>query len=338
MSSHALQPVHILGAGIAGLWQALLLRKAGFCVTVYEPALPSPNASWWAGGMLAPDCETESAEPVIAELGREGIHIWREHCPEQIFSNGSLVLVHNRDKGDFQRFAQMTQNHALLNADELSTLEPALENRFSQGLFFSQEAHIEPRRALEALRQQLQNLGVAFTHEPFSRTKGMTIDCRGLGAREANGNIPLVQNLRGVKGETVTLETKEIAFSRPIRLLHPRWPLYVVPRQNHQYLIGATMVESEETGISMRSTMELLNTAYALHPAFAEARIVELGCGLRPAFPDHKPRILIHGDILHVNGLFRHGYLIAPALAALVRDYLLGQVTSHTILHKETSL
>jgi glycine oxidase len=68
-----------------------------------------------------------------------------------------------------------------------------------------------------------------------------------------------------------------------VRLLHPRFPLYVVPHGDGVYMIGATMIESdEESRISARSMMELLNTAYALHPAFAEAEIIEIGCGVRP--------------------------------------------------------
>ena len=81
-------------------------------------------------------------------------------------------------------------------------------------------------------------------------------------------------------------------------------------------MIGATMIESEERGrVTARSVVELLNAAYTLHPAFAEAEILELGCDVRPAFPDNLPRIRRRGDTVLVNGLFRHGFLLAPALA-----------------------
>jgi glycine oxidase len=59
-----------------------------------------------------------------------------------------------------------------------------------------------------------------------------------------------------------------------------------------------------------------------VHPAFGEARIVEFGAGLRPAFPDHAPRIRIEGRHIAVNGLYRHGFLLAPALAELTVGYL----------------
>ena len=91
----------------------------------------------------------------------------------------------------------------------------------------------------------------------------------------------------------ILIETDEVELSRPVRLIHPRWPLYVIPRGDNQFMLGATSIEAEDTGVSVRSALELLGAAYAVHPAFAEARIVEFGSGLRPAFPDNLPRITI---------------------------------------------
>ena len=67
--------------------------------------------------------------------------------------------------------------------------------------------------------------------------------------------------------------------------------------------------------MTARAALELLSSAYALDPRFAEAEIVETGADLRPAFADNVPRIVRRGRVLHLNGLFRHGYLMAPALA-----------------------
>jgi len=81
-------------------------------------------------------------------------------------------------------------------------------------------------------------------------------------------------------------------------------------------MIGATMIENEERArVTARSIVELVNTAFAIHPAFAEAEIVATGSDLRPAFADNLPRLLREGNSLYINGLFRHGFLLAPALA-----------------------
>ena len=62
---------------------------------------------------------------------------------------------------------------------------------------------------------------------------------------------------------------------------------------------------------------------YALNPMFGQAEIVELGTGVRPAFLDNLPRIRWRDGVLHVNGFFRHGFLLAPALARMAADVLL---------------
>jgi glycine oxidase len=68
----------------------------------------------------------------------------------------------------------------------------------------------------------------------------------------------------------------------------------------------------------------LIGAAWALHPAFGEAAVLEIGADARPAFPDNLPRIRRRDRTIHVNGLYRHGFLLAPALARRVADHLLG--------------
>ena len=73
-------------------------------------------------------------------------------------------------------------------------------------------------------------------------------------------------------------------------------PLYVVPWGDGRYMVGATVIESDDAGpVTVRSALELLGSAYALHPAFAEAEIVEMGAGVRPAFADNVPKIVVRG-------------------------------------------
>ena len=120
-----------------------------------------------------------------------------------------------------------------------------------------------------------------------------------------------------------SLRTREIDFKRPVRLLHPRHPLYVVPWGDGLFMLGATVIESEDSGpITVRSALELLGIAYALHPAFARSPDRRAGSGVRPAFADNVPKIVVRGSTIHVNGLYRHGFLLAPPLAELVADYL----------------
>jgi glycine oxidase len=114
--------------------------------------------------------------------------------------------------------------------------------------------------------------------------------------------------------------------------MHPRWPLYIIPRGDNRFMIGATSIEREDNGVSVRSALELLSAAYAVHSAFGEAKIVEIGAGLRPAFPDNLPRIAIDKDHIAVNGLYRHGFLLAPALAELTLGYVVrGEIDNEVM-------
>ncbi|WP_369721685.1 FAD-dependent oxidoreductase [Bradyrhizobium sp. LLZ17] len=328
-------PVSIIGAGIAGAWQALLFAQAGHSVTLHErgDAAMTDATSHWAGGMLAPYCEAEVSEPIISRLGLRSLDIWRRELPDTPF-NGSLVVAHPRERNDFERFARMTEGHRRLDAAALAQLEPSLEGRFRDALFFPTEGHVEPRRVLPKLHERIVAAGgtIKFDSDVTAadlanlNPKNLVIDCRGLGARDEQ------PQLRGVKGEMILIETDEVQLARPVRLIHPRWPLYVIPREDNLFMLGATSVEAEDTGVSVRSALELLGAAYAVHPAFGEARIVEFGSGLRPAYPDNLPRIGVRGETIAVNGLYRHGFLIAPALAELTLAYVeRGQIDNEVM-------
>nr|WP_192178413.1 glycine oxidase ThiO [Mesorhizobium amorphae] len=314
--------VLVKGAGVAGLTAAFELATRGAAVTVAE-ARPSlgGNASWFAGGMLAPWCERESAEQPVVDLGRDAADWWDTVTPGQVTRAGTLVVAAPRDAGELDRFASRTSGHRRVDEDEIALLEPDLAGRFRRGLLFPGEAHLDPREAMAALHDRLVAMGVEFHFGADARhISGFDrqIDCTGMAAED--------DGLRGVRGEMLILRTPDVSLSRPVRLLHPRFPIYMAPRTNHRFMIGATMIESQSAGpVTARSMMELLGAAYALHPTFGEAEIVETGVGVRPAFPDNLPRVETSRDTVAINGLYRHGFLLAPAMARQAADLIFNQ-------------
>lgn len=312
--------ITIVGAGVAGLCVATELAARGFEPRIVdrEPH-PGPHAcSWWAGGMLAPLCEGESAEEPVVRLGPESAGWWARHTGI-VTSQGTLVLALARDRRELERFARRTSGHRRLDAEGLAALEPDLAGRASDALFFPEEAHLDPRAALAALVAGLERRGIRIERADGDElpAEGLVVDCRGLAARD------VLPDLRGVKGEMLVLRSAELSLARPVRLLHPRYPLYIVPRGGGVFMLGATQIEAgERRRVTARSLMELLSAAYALHPALGEAEVLETGADARPAFPDNLPRIRRRGRVLHVNGLFRHGFLLAPVLARMVADWL----------------
>ncbi|MER8381631.1 glycine oxidase ThiO [Mesorhizobium sp. M1399] len=323
--------VLVKGAGVAGLTAAFELAARGAAVSVAEtrPGLGG-NASWFAGGMLAPWCERESAEQPVLDLGRGAADWWDAATPGQVTRAGTLVVAAPRDAGEIDRFASRTSGHRRVDEDEIALLEPDLAGRFRRGVLFSDEAHLDPRQAMAALHDKLAAMGVEFhfgTEVWHVFGFDHQIDCTGMAAID--------DRLRGVRGEMLILRTPDISLSRPVRLLHPRFPLYVVPRTGQCFMVGATMIESGSAEpATVRSMMELLGAAYALHPAFGEAGIVETGVGVRPAFPDNLPRVEAHGSTVAVNGLYRHGFLLAPAMARQAADLVFHQDGTKELAHE----
>ncbi len=316
--------VLIRGAGVAGLTVAHELAILGIDVTIAESAAqPGGGASWFAGGMLAPWCERESAPETVVRLGQGAADWWDAALPGHVVRRGTLVVSPPRDTAELTRFAARTSTFDWLDSEEIELLESDLTGRFRKGLFFRNEAHLDPRRAITGLYGRLAAMGVIFHFgaAPDFPVDGFDhiVDCTGASA------IGTSAGLRGVRGEMLVLETPDVTLSRPVRLLHPRIPLYIVPRGDGRFMVGATMIESNDRGpISARSLMELLNAAYALHPAFGEARVIETGAGVRPSYPDNLPRFSTDDGIIRVNGLYRHGFLLAPSLAQDVAAHILS--------------
>jgi glycine oxidase len=327
--------ITVLGAGILGLWQALTLARAGHRVRLIEiSAEPfADSASLYGGVMLAPEREAETAPAMLRQLGREGVALWRNFYPE-LRSNGSIVVAAARDRGELERFARRTQGHRLVDGADLGALEPDLEGRFTSALYFPEEAHMPAPAALAFMLAEVQRAGVEIImgDAPPEQDGETIVDCRGLAARD------MLPDLRGVRGERALIRTREVTLQRPVQLLHPRLPLYVVPWDDGLYMIGATLVETEDAGpVSVRSALELLGGAYAVHPAFAEAEVVDLGAGVRPAFSDNVPRAVVRegGRRILVNGAYRHGFLLGPVLARTVADYIESGATSELLVTGE---
>ena len=279
------------------------------------------SCSWRAGGMLAPFCEAEIAENKVTELGISSLELWPDYT-DSLKINGTVVLAPQRDNTSLERFQNFTTGWEQIDKNILTELEPNLSQRYDSGLLYPKEGHLNPRTTLSTLYQKLKTDCQFIPSNSVKSTELIqssewVVDCRGLSAKD------ILPDLRGVRGDMIIVRSHDIKLNRPIRLIHPRHPIYVIPRQNNLFMIGATTIETEsETEMSVRSAGELLTQVYNLHPAFGEAEIVELNSGLRPAFPNNQPRITVKQNRIFINGLYRHGFLLAPALAELTLDYI----------------
>jgi glycine oxidase len=345
----------VLGAGLMGRLLALELARRGHHVEVHDAGAPTAEgaAARAAAAMLAPLAESAITELPVVRMGVHALARWPQllrALPEPVFfqQQGTVILWHRQDTAEARRFAGLIARTAAalpalappqeIDGAALAALEPVLAGRFARALHLPGEGQLDNRGLLEALRLALQAEPRVRLHWHSARAPqdfapgsgagaaapGWLFDCRGLGARAQWGA------LRGVRGEVIRLHAPEVGLQRPTRLIHPRYPIYIAPKPGGLYVIGATEIETEDLSpASVRSTLELLSAAYTVHPAFAEGRIVEISTQARPTLPDNLPAVELTGTrSLRVNGLYRHGYLIAPAVLDAVLEWVEAGTTA----------
>ncbi|MEO7886067.1 MAG: glycine oxidase ThiO [Polaromonas sp.] len=344
--------IGIAGAGLAGRTLAWRLLRAGCRVSLFDARARGDvaTASMTAAAMLSPLAELAVADEAVFALGQRSMALWpqwiaeleAQDLPVYFRREGTLVVAHAPDQSSLEHFTRLlmhklpdasrAQVHTL-DAAALGRAEPALAGRFGGGLLLEGEGQLANDQWMAALAVEIDRLGGTWLEGQAvnaveegrivcaGQTHGVDIavDARGVGARDG------WPQLRGVRGEVLTVECAGVTLQRPVRLMHPRYQLYVAPRPGHRFVVGATELESEDSGpVTLRSTLELASALHSLHPAFGEARVLRLAAALRPALDDHRPAIMLRAGVWHINGLYRHGYLCAPALVDGLVHKLLG--------------
>ena len=350
--------IAIVGSGLVGRVLALNLLKDGHTLTLFDKESKEgvTAAGFTAAGMLAPFAELETAESIIFEYGKRSIELWNDLMKEVgVYDGfkelGTIITAHPQDVSELDHFigtlkskVEEAKEIKLIDSQALAKLEPDLAQH-QHSFYIKDEGHVDSQRFI-AFSTNYLDMNPNITWREFTKVDKLepktiyigdktehfdwVFDARGLGAKE------YFKDLRGVRGEVIWVESKEIDIKRPTRLLHPRYKIYIVPRGNgcegidleyckdckiaqsansKRYIIGASEIESEDMSpISVRSSLELLSALFTVHPTFGEARVVNTETNCRPAFKDNLPRIENEEGLTRINGLYRHGYLLAPAV------------------------
>ncbi|MDF1588281.1 MAG: FAD-dependent oxidoreductase [Gammaproteobacteria bacterium] len=338
----------IIGSGLVGRLLAWRLILQGHQVSLLssDDKTGTSSAGYIAAAMISPATEAVQTETKVKEIGLVSAELWPKwlaELPEQIFyqNNGTLVVAHNGDQSEMARFTRRAQHvladddYVELNHEQLNVKEPQLAQQFEQALFFDGEACLDNRHLYQVLTtflttssqcdwQQcdvIESLSRSVIHQLSQRYFNCNaeifddvIDCRGNGAKAD------LSGLRSVRGEVIRVHAPDVDFKHAVRLIHPRYPMYLAPRPDNEYVLGATVVENDDMSpVSIRSGLELMSALYSLHKGFAEARVLEMAAHCRPAMTDNMPVIKRTEFGYQINGLYRHGYLFAPAI---ILDFL----------------
>ena len=346
MSKFANSKYAMVGAGLMGRMLAVALAQRGAQVDLFEKGHSDADlsAARIAAAMLAPLAESAITEDNVVRMGIHSLPRWKRiieqlSTPVYFQQNGTLILWHRQDTSDADRFTAHLEKNShnnkqlsapqKLDSQSLRDIEPGVADRFTQGLYLPNEGQLDNRQLLDALLVELELLQVNCHWNTSAEPEQLraddsydwVIDCRGLGAKPAWQADDSSHNpLRGVRGEVIRLYAPEVNLQRPTRLIHPRYPIYIAPKENHIYVVGATEIESEDLSeVSVRSAMELLSAIYTVHSSFAEARILEMATQCRPTLKDNLPEIKFSKEksqsgLMMINGLYRHGFMISPAV------------------------
>lgn len=349
--------IGVAGAGLLGRLCAWHLSRLGHAVSVFDPAPgPAPRhdgqgaAGFTAAGMLSPLAELDAAEPDVAGRGWHSIPRWAAIAAELVAGTageppmarrGSLMVAHGPDLGAARRvLARLDQpmpgqpawaHPRSLSPAELATLEPDLHGSGGplHAWLLPGEGHLDTVTMLQGLHDTAPSVRWHWGQHVAATQPGalqladgshhrfdLVVDVRGTGARP---DAPV----RGVRGEVVWLHAPGLQLQRPVRLLHPRHRVYIVPRSGQRVLVGASELETEDRSpMSLRTAVELMAAAHSVIPALAEARILRLDTNLRPALPDNRPQVVVNDGLVRLNGLYRHGWLLAPSVV----DEALGRL------------
>ena len=342
--------IAVIGAGLVGRLLSMRLYQEDFTdLYLFDQDYKSKSTSpaIIAAGMLAPFGESVAGGELIYRLGINSIPLWRQYLItleniNLLNSTGTLLIAepnfyndvkHYIDKMNF--YTNSRDYYQIVDQAKLQLLEPELQ--FNQAHFLPGDGVINATAVMNSLSNYLENK-IAWIHNckvtdvdndgKFTATPlnknfqssnnfDLVFDCRGIGAKE------IFKSLRGVRGEIIRVHAPEVNITRPIRLFHPRHNIYIVPYGNNHYAVGATEIEALDfSPISVRSTLELLTCLYSVHSGFAKARIMSSDTSCRPALPDNLPQIKSKNKLIAINGLYRHGFLLAPSLVEEIINYI----------------
>jgi glycine oxidase len=352
--------VVVIGAGVIGLAVAWRSAQAGLAVTVLERGRPGAETSHVAAGMLAPISETSPTELGLLALGLRSASTYHEFVAELAEASacdpgyvrcGTLAVARDGDEAEalereFELRRRLDLEVRRLPPSAARRLEPALSPAIRLALEVPNDHAIDPRRLTAALARAVERAG-GVIRSGAEVTEVVLDGDRVAGVVLAGGErVPashVVVAAGPWSGQLAGLPSAACVPIRPVkgqilRLHDPAGPglldhvvrrgsVYVVPRGDGRYVLGATMEERGfDTKVTAGAVFELLREAVELLPGLSELELDECSAGLRPATPDGAPAIgpgVISG--LHwATGHHRGGVLLAPLTAELVLSGLLG--------------
>ncbi len=346
--------VVVVGSGVIGLSVAWRLAGSGRSVAIVDPH-PATGASYAAAGMLAPVTEATWGEEELAQLSLRSLARWPDFAAELTVASGLDVglrqagtLLVAADASDRAYLDDLLAYQLHLGlaaswcpASECRRLEPSLAPGIRGGILAPGDAQVDNRRLLGSLAEAVHRAGVrvvtaraglvtaagaatGVVAEGEEIVAPLVVLAAGWATSSLEG-LPAhaVPPVRPVKGQILRLlaHDGDAELTRTVRALVQGVPVYLVPRGDGRYVLGATSEErGVDTTVTAGAVYRLLRDAQRVFPGLGDLELVETRAGLRPGSPDNAPLVGATGlaGLVLATGHYRNGVLLAPVTADAV--------------------
>jgi glycine oxidase len=353
--------VAIIGGGVIGLSIARALTRGGVRdVAVIERNACGREASWAAGGILAPQIEADARDDFFrlacasrdmypqfaADLQTEsGIDV-------ELDTTGTMYVAFSEDEeAELRHRIEWQRNQGLrvewLTGDEARAVEPCLSPNVRFALRFPDDYQVDNRKLVEALVIANQRLGVKLITScgagkiqiAGGAVTGIQTGLGFLTAQQivvaagawsssiaAEGALLPRLDIEPVRGQMLCFHAP--GFARHV-IYSSRG--YIIPRRDGRLLAGST---SEHVGFDKQVTeagLDKINSmAIEIAPALENISVIDSWAGFRPRAKDDLP---VLGSVEDVKGLFyatghyRNGILLAPITGEVIAATIVNQTT-----------
>ncbi|HDC92613.1 MAG TPA: FAD-binding oxidoreductase [Candidatus Acetothermia bacterium] len=354
--------VVIIGAGVTGAALAYELARRGIRdVLIFERKFPCSGASGRCGGGIRQQFTT----PHNIRLAMESVNRYETLSEElgvdiEFIQGGYLILAETEEEREAQRKAVALQNELglpsrLLTPREAKEVLPLLdETTIVSATYCPTDAHANPFRVVEGYLTRARERGVVL--EKFTEVVDLEVkEGRIVKVRTSRGDVApgTVVNAAGAWSREIARMAgvelpnqpirHEIAITEPVEFF---MDVMVISIHNGIYfsqtkegqIIGGIGDPEEKPGYNISSSLGFLRR-YAREllryvPALGQLSVLRQWAGLYDVTPDAQP---VLGptpgleNFIQANGYSGHGFMIAPAVARHLADYIEKGIVSEIL-------